>query len=55
MRPVTVGIRQEGRVQVLGEGVTGQVVTLGQQLLDHGSRITMPDAAPASPEEDPAR
>jgi RND family efflux transporter MFP subunit len=38
-RPVEVGIREGGRVQVRGEGVAGRVVTLGQQLLDDGSLI----------------
>jgi RND family efflux transporter MFP subunit len=47
-RTVQVGIRHEERVQVTGDGVTGRVVTLGQQLIDDGSRITIPDAVPAS-------
>jgi RND family efflux transporter MFP subunit len=38
-RPVTVGIRQGRRLQVMGESLTGRVVTLGQQLLDDGSAI----------------
>jgi len=42
-REVTVGIREGERVQVTGEGVSGRVVTLGQQLVDDGSRITIPD------------
>ena len=29
-------------MQVLGEALSGQVVTLGQQLLDDGSPITVP-------------
>lgn len=41
-REVTVGIREEGRVQVEGEGLSGRVVTLGQQLVDDGSRVTIP-------------
>jgi RND family efflux transporter MFP subunit len=41
-RKVTVGIREGERVQVQGKGLTGRVVTLGQQLLDDGSRITIP-------------
>ncbi len=40
--PVTVGLREGQRVQVHGEGLTGRVVTLGQQLIDDGSRITIP-------------
>ncbi len=41
-REVKVGILEEDRIQVEGEGLTGRVVTLGQQLLDHGSPITLP-------------
>ncbi|MCG3111392.1 MAG: efflux RND transporter periplasmic adaptor subunit [Candidatus Manganitrophus sp. SB1] len=41
-REVTVGIREGGRVQVEGEGLSGRVVTLGQQLVDDGSRVTIP-------------
>lgn len=40
---VETGIREGGRVQVTGEGIEGRVVTLGQQLLDDGSPITIPD------------
>jgi multidrug efflux pump subunit AcrA (membrane-fusion protein) len=45
-RPIEIGIRSRGRVQVHGEGIAGHVVTLGQQLLDDGSRIE----AQAAPE-----
>ncbi len=38
-QPVTPGIRQGDRVQIAGQPITGQVVTLGQQLLDDGSPI----------------
>jgi RND family efflux transporter MFP subunit len=38
-RAVKVGIRENGRVQIQGNGLTGRVVTLGQQMLDDGSRI----------------
>ena len=41
-RPVTPGIREDQRVQVDGESLTGRVVTLGQQLVDDGSAITIP-------------
>lgn len=41
--PVKVGIREDKRAQVEGQGLTGRVVTLGQQLVDDGSRITIPD------------
>jgi len=40
-REVTVGIREGHRVQVEGEGLSGLVVTLGQQLVSHGSAITI--------------
>ncbi|WPL11715.1 Macrolide-specific efflux protein MacA precursor [Thiorhodovibrio litoralis] len=33
------GIQQDARVQVTGEGIAGQVVVLGQQLLEDGSPI----------------
>jgi RND family efflux transporter MFP subunit len=38
-RPVTVGLRENGRVQVEGDGLGGRVVTLGQQLIDDGSEV----------------
>lgn len=38
---VKVGIREGNRVQVEGEGLSGLVVTLGQQLVDDGSSITI--------------
>ncbi|MEE4353755.1 MAG: efflux RND transporter periplasmic adaptor subunit [Desulfatiglans sp.] len=41
-REVKVGIREGDRVQVEGEGLSGLVVILGQQLIDHGSPITIP-------------
>jgi RND family efflux transporter MFP subunit len=40
--PVEVGIREAGQVQVKGDGLSGRVITLGQQLIDDGSRITIP-------------
>ncbi len=39
-REVQLGIRQGERVQVTGEGLTGLVVILGQQLLDNGSTVS---------------
>jgi RND family efflux transporter MFP subunit len=42
-RPVKVGIRQGSRIEVSGEGLAGKVVTLGQQLLDDGSAISIAD------------
>lgn len=41
-RDVTVGIQEGGRVQVEGVGLTGHVVTLGQQLVHDGAAITIP-------------
>jgi len=40
-REVKVGIREGKRVQVEGEGISGRVVTLGQQLVSDGSAITI--------------
>lgn len=40
-QPVQVGIRQGNRVQVSGDDLEGEVVTLGQQLIDDGSRISI--------------
>jgi RND family efflux transporter MFP subunit len=40
---VKVGIREDNRVQIEGQGLDGRVVTLGQQLVDDGSPITIPD------------
>ena len=45
-RTVKVGIREEGRVQVEGEGLTGRVVILGQQLLKNGSAVSIPSRNP---------
>jgi RND family efflux transporter MFP subunit len=48
-REVKVGIREGGRVQVEGQGLNGRVVTLGQQLVNDGSPITIPyDKTPAA-------
>jgi len=41
-REVKVGIREGDRVQVEGEGLSGRVVTLGQQLVNDGSPISIP-------------
>jgi RND family efflux transporter MFP subunit len=40
-RVVEVGFHQDGRVQVTGNGLTTQVVTLGQQLLDDNSAVSI--------------
>ena len=39
---VTAGIRDGSRVQIEADGLAGRVVTLGQQLLDDGSAISIP-------------
>lgn len=55
-RAVELGIRDGDRVQVTGDGLTGRVVTLGQQLLDEGSPVKVTDkvgAAPAAPAPGP--
>jgi RND family efflux transporter MFP subunit len=47
MLAVERGIANAGRVQVTGDGLTGRVVTLGQQLLDDGSSVMLPEDAEA--------
>jgi RND family efflux transporter MFP subunit len=48
-RSVETGIRDNGRVQVSGKGVSGRVVVLGQHLLKDGSTITITaEASPAA-------
>jgi len=47
-QPVATGIRQQGMVQVQGKNLAGEVVTLGHQMLDHGSEIRIPDRADIS-------
>ena len=41
--PVTVGIVNETRVEILKPQLTGAVVTLGQHLLEDGATIILPD------------
>lgn len=45
-RPVQVGIQEGDRVQILGEGLSGRVVSLGQQLIDDGSAVFIPSGEP---------
>lgn len=47
-REVEVGIREGDRIQVQGDGLTGRVVTLGQQMLSDGAPISIPEE-PTSP------
>jgi RND family efflux transporter MFP subunit len=54
-KAVEIGIRNAGRVQVTGEGVSGRVVTLGQQLLDEGSVVEPKGSEqPGGPEAPPS-
>ena len=52
VRQLTVqpGITTAGWVQLLDEGLSGSVVTLGQQLLGDGSQVVVPDALPDAPD-----
>jgi len=47
LETVVVGIEDGGRAQIVEGDVDGLVVTLGQQLLEDGSSITIPDRASA--------
>lgn len=47
-RPITTGLLEDNRVEVMGEGLTGRVVTLGQQLISDGSAVTVAAEAEAS-------
>lgn len=50
-REIELGIAEGDRVQVIGE-LSGRVVVLGQQLIDDGSKITIPErAADRAPED----
>jgi hypothetical protein len=42
-RPVRVGVLQDQWAQISGEGLVGRVVILGQQLLEDGSVVSIPD------------
>ncbi|MDX1607401.1 MAG: hypothetical protein R3202_14510, partial [Candidatus Competibacterales bacterium] len=46
--PVTPGISGDRRVQILEPVLSGQVVTLGQQLLEDGSPVTVPESRSGS-------
>lgn len=48
-KTVQLGIREGERVEVFGEGIKGRVVTLGQQLIDDDSKLTIPGRAEAAP------
>ena len=53
-RPVTVGVQQGDMAQVAGPGLSGQVVTLGQQLVNDGSAITIPNGGEKNAPDRPA-
>ncbi len=40
--PVTVGVREAGRVQIVSPELSGEVVTLGMHLLENGAPIIVP-------------
>lgn len=46
---VAVGIQAGSRVQLVAEGLSGRVVTLGQQMIDDGSSITIPGDQAGAP------
>lgn len=48
-QPVTIGIQQGNRVQVTGQRLAGEVVILGQQLLDDGSAIRVAEKRAGTP------
>lgn len=56
-RTVKIGIRQGKRVQVMGRGINGRVIVLGQQLVDDGGAITIPknNGAPATRKQGAAK
>lgn len=51
-RPVKVGIREGRHVEVSGDGLEGQVVTLGQQLIQDGSKVIVAHSHPLSSHAD---
>ncbi|MCF7848743.1 MAG: efflux RND transporter periplasmic adaptor subunit [Kiritimatiellales bacterium] len=48
-RSVEVGIRNGKHVQVSGDGLTGRVITLGQQLIEDGSAIAIAEERAGAP------
>ena len=62
LRPVDLGVRDAGWVQVTSPDIVGRVVTLGQQLLSDGSAVTIAESdgsvtipEAVAPAEDPTR
>lgn len=54
-REVRTGIEENDRIQVMGEGLAGRVVILGQQLLADGSKINIPHVTGETENPDPAK
>lgn len=50
--PVKVGIRQGQRLEIISDALSGQVVTLGQHLIQDGSKVVVPSQTPKNQEED---
>ncbi|MBC2603557.1 efflux RND transporter periplasmic adaptor subunit [Puniceicoccus vermicola] len=42
-QPVEIGIREGDRVEIIADDISGEVVTLGQQLVNDGSRVRVTD------------
>lgn len=51
-KPVTVGLRDGERVQIVEPKLDGRVVTLGHQLVDDGAKISIPADRQAEEDED---
>lgn len=51
--PVEVGLSDGGRVAVRADDLSGSVVTLGQQLLSDGSKVTVPERGSSPRPETP--
>ncbi|MCA9000997.1 MAG: efflux RND transporter periplasmic adaptor subunit, partial [Planctomycetes bacterium] len=47
--PVKTGIREGASIQLLDAKLAGQVVTLGQELCDEGSKVVVPEAQTPAP------
>lgn len=53
-RTVEVGIREGERLQVMGDGLDGEVIVLGQQLVEDGSAISISESGPSADSAAPA-
>lgn len=54
-RPVELGIREGDRVQIIGENLSGRVIRLGQQLVEHGSPIAISTRSAGSAATSPSQ